>query len=135
VGVKSLVVVIDRHGERLLGLLLTDDVLVKRLLDVDGAFQPWLESGFRRLIRMTDGADLLAQNLYRAENAAVADEGSRPSDHAVYLLACSSAEGANNRRFRSVTFPSAVLAFTRLFVFYHLVAVVIARLLPTRSRY
>ena len=80
--------VVDRHGQTLLGRLLADDVVVQEGLDLLGTAEP----GF-----------MLAQGLALAAHAQlelpglqalVADEGLRPGEQLLYLMGLFAAEGA-----------------------------------------
>src|ERR1700694_2121762 len=86
-GLQTLVVVVDRDREHLLGALLTDDVLVEDLLDF---------VGLGELVARTFGAvlKLLADDVVAQLDAFVADEHRRAGDQLADLVLTLPAEGA-----------------------------------------
>ncbi|MPM84548.1 hypothetical protein SDC9_131621 [bioreactor metagenome] len=86
--VQTLVVVVDRHGQRALGLLLTDHIIVEIGLDFGG----------RRQIAATflgvGGRLFVANDLIAQVDALVADEHGRAGDQLFDLVLAFAAEGA-----------------------------------------
>src|SRR5205823_6034144 len=79
----ALVVVVDRHGERPLGVLLADHVAVELLND-----RPWWR------ILGSLGRLFLRQDVIAQSHALVADEDAGSADELSYLAPLLSAEGA-----------------------------------------
>ena len=96
-GVDALVVVVDRHGEDLLRLLLADDVRVELVLDLPRARERCrrrLAAGARRL------EHLLFDDLLAEVDALVADVDALPRDQLADLLLALAAEAAAVRNLR-----------------------------------
>jgi hypothetical protein len=83
----ALVVVVDRYGERALGLLLADDVLVEHLVDL-ARLREVLDVERRR------GGELLVDDLVAEIDALVADVDARTGDQLLDLPLGLAAEAA-----------------------------------------
>src|SRR3954451_11984576 len=86
-GLDPLVVVVDRHGERALGLVLADDVLLEEVVDLLGLRQ-LVELEVRRL------RELLLDDLVAEVDALIADVHTGASDQLLDLLLALAAERA-----------------------------------------
>ena len=84
----ALVVVVDGDGERLLGPLLPDHVLVEDGLDLGRARDAQL------LVALLLAGDLLGDDVVAQPDALVADVDGRPGDELLHLLLRLPAEGA-----------------------------------------
>ena len=86
-GLQALVVVVHRHGQRLLGALLPDDVLVEHGLDLGGLGQ---------LVARPVGLvlEFLADDVVAQLDALVADEHGGAGDELAHLVLALAAEGA-----------------------------------------
>src|SRR4029077_343506 len=96
-GVDPLVVVVDRHGEDLLGLLLGDHVLVERARDLPG-----VRELLRRGPRLGRLEHLLLDDLLAQVDALVADVDALPRDELADLLLALAAERAAVGNLRSL---------------------------------
>ena len=85
----ALVVVEDRHGEHLLGMLLADDVLIK-----GGGDHLWVGDHPSLATLLRCGAVVLLEDLLAEVDALVADVHTRPGDQLAHLLLPLTAEGA-----------------------------------------
>ena len=96
-GIHSLVVVVDRHGEDLLGPLLTDHVRVERVLDLMRVRQ--LRT---RRLRPRRLEELLLDDLLAEVDALIADVDALARDELADLLLALAAEGAAIRNLGSL---------------------------------
>src|SRR5262249_17069400 len=88
--VETLVVIVDRDREHLLGVILADDVVVKNF-----AYFLWGRNAVARLHQR--GLVLLADDVHAQFDALVADEHGRTSDELAHLVLALAAERAVKR--------------------------------------
>ena len=105
----ALVVVVDRDGQGLLGVLLADDVLVQAGLDLRRA-QEALARGFRALAP----GELLIQDVAAEVHALVADEDAGAGHEAADLVGGLSAERALGLLDLPIIFGHALPLLTKI---------------------
>ena len=88
--VKTLVVIMDRDREHLLGVILTDDIVIKNFADFLGE-----RNAVARLHQR--GIVLLADDVHAQFDALVADENGRAGDELAHLVLALAAERAVER--------------------------------------
>ena len=97
---NTLIVVVDCHGQRHLGLILADDVLIQHVLDLPGGGEL-----IGDILQRAAGGILepIVQNTHAQLHALVADADAGALDHTMDLLFPLSAEGTAQGLFAFVT--------------------------------
>ena len=92
--VNALIVVVHRHGQGHLGLLLADDILVQHSVDLPGRGDGVRDCALQRLLGQLS---LVLQDAHAQLHTLIADISARPGDEAAHLILMLSAEGTADR--------------------------------------